>query len=322
MKALKLIIMLMTLGIFMSLFYGCSTTLSVSKTNEIKEVKLDSQKKLVFDNPLGDVDLISTENTDMKISIVKSTTEKGSKAKLDEIYKKIDVQINKTSDSVDINVKFERGMLDKLKHYGAEITVEVPSKITSINGKSDSTKLTASKLNNIDELSLSTESGKIDISDCSIKNYSLSLNSGVLNVNNLKGDGQIKCDSSRIKLSSVEGILKYKSDSSSFDIDKSYLKATSSFVTDSGNINLQLDRLDNTGDYSFNSSSGGIELTLPKNAEFNLDITSDVFENDFNLTNKDDNVGKNQLKGVVGSGGAKLIINSTSGKVAIKKSEL
>ncbi len=316
MKISIVIVTVLTLCTLTVIFlrYGRTKTSGIT---EIEKESVDTQTKLDIENPLGDVLLTSTDTGELKITIEKSTSITGSKSKLDDVFKKINVEINKKSDSFIIKVVCKDSAV--LTHYGADLKLEVPKKITVVTGKSLSTRLSAVKLNEVQELSLATESGNIDISECVVNNFFVRVMAGNISIDKIKGNLTVESNSSKINIDDLEGIVKYTSDSSELSLKNAWLKSSSSFNSNSGPLNIGIRKLDQTGDYVIDSRSGNVEITLPREFEFNLDARYGSIKNDFEITEKEETNVSNRLVGVVGKGGPKLNIFVSEGKISLLK---
>jgi len=95
--------------------------------------------------------------------------------------------------------------------------------------------------------------------------------------------------------------------------------------TTSGNIGFQGD-VSGGGDYTFTSHSGGIDLTIPESASFELDARAvrGTVENDFPLVQKShaqypQTTGGRSFSGTSHSGSSSVQVQSFSGRIRVKK---
>ena len=161
-------------------------------------------------------------------------------------------------------------------------------KVDSVSGQA---KLEVAGLN-LDELSAETVSGSINLSDVSATRGDLGSISGRITMDTIKN-----CES--IHLSTTSGRI-------TGEMLSGDIKANSV----SGSIYLGSDC---SGDMDIDSTSGRVEVTLPKDCDFSIDFntTSGSFNCDAPLMVESS--GRRHFKGTHGDGGANIKVNTVSG---------
>lgn len=133
--------------------------------------------------------------------------------------------------------------------------------------------------------------------------------SGQVDLNNFTGNADIEDSSGSITASNVTGQVMLSAQSGSISLDNSQLSGTSILTTNSGSIHFDGSIAQN-GTYSFASTSGSIDVTLPSNSSFHLNASSNSgsVNNEFNAND----IGAQPRPA--------LTIHSDSGSVDIQKS--
>ncbi|KAB2334785.1 DUF4097 domain-containing protein [Cytobacillus depressus] len=174
--------------------------------------------------------------------------------------------------------------------YDRNMDIEVGSGYLVFEGKSNKQPM------KLDKLDINLGSGKIDLKNLVIKEFSNDVSSGMVTIDSLKTEeGSIDVNSGIVKLRHYEGLLKA-------DVS-------------SGQLDIQMDKV--TDNIDVEVSSGHLRLGLPKNADFTLNgkVSSGIIKTDIPLNDKIQE--KNKISGQSGSGKYKLNITVSSGLVNI-----
>jgi DUF4097 and DUF4098 domain-containing protein YvlB len=91
----------------------------------------------------------------------------------------------------------------------------------------------------------------------------------------------------------------------------------------SGNVDVEINRLEGTDDMKFSSVSGGVNVRMPSNldAQLNLSTLSGALETDFPLEVKERKYGPGRsASGRLGDGSRRINMSSVSGSLSLKHS--
>lgn len=138
--------------------------------------------------------------------------------------------------------------------------------------------------------------GDIRIQDFTLNNLDINANLGNINAENVESkEIKINCDAGNVIVKNIKGDIEVNADL--------------------GNVELYYDYFDY--DLIAKSSLGSINITLPKNANFNLDAKSDLgtVKTDFPVTTNE--ASNTKLKGTVGNGGKNIKLTVDLGSIKI-----
>ncbi|MDR2607360.1 MAG: DUF4097 domain-containing protein [Treponema sp.] len=156
-------------------------------------------------------------------------------------------------------------------------------RVSSGNIKAESRIATAGTVN------VELRSGDIRMRNLEGANLSISVKSGNLNIDDLRGDSTVELSSGNMRVKNLEGEnISISVRSGNLDIDNARGDCTvelksgdvtiggiagrGSYSVTSGNIRLKMTEL--SGNQSFDVRSGNITLTLPQGTSYNLDAAS------------------------------------------------
>jgi len=156
-------------------------------------------------------------------------------------------------------------------------------------------------------------SGNIDLTNI-LENIEAELSSGNLTIDEADGNLSITLSSGDIKLNDIAGSITSKQSSGNTTIKD--IVGSLNITTSSGNIKLDSD-IANNADWSFKATSGDVDLDIPNDADFNIDInvtSGNIHYGSFNFTGED--TGRNVI-GTIGDGNSSntVKINTTSGDI-------
>lgn len=171
------------------------------------------------------------------------------------------------------------------------------------------------------EVEANSTSGDLEITDAAGR-IEIGTLSGEIRGRSLKGDVQANSVNGNIELDQVQGEIRMSTTSG----DITLLGATSRMVdasTTSGEITYD-GTIDANGRYEFHSHSGGIDLMIPatSNARFSIESFSGEMDSDFPVTLQPGDRGgrrPQRFEFNVGNGGARVIAESFSGNIDIRK---
>ncbi|WP_160680548.1 DUF4097 family beta strand repeat-containing protein [Clostridium sp. C8-1-8] len=166
-------------------------------------------------------------------------------------------------------------------------------------------------------LSVSTVSSEINLSDKQLNNLHLNSTSGNIKLSNIKVDSlNAKTVSGDITGSSViTNKTETQTVSGKVLLDK--FEGVSSSSSVSGDISFNYQNV--IGDISAHSTSGDIILKLPKDCSFNLDASSTSGDMSTKFSLENSSSGKRSLSGTYGNGNNKLSLHTTSGDINVDK---
>ncbi|WP_425447426.1 DUF4097 family beta strand repeat-containing protein [Dethiothermospora halolimnae] len=148
-----------------------------------------------------------------------------------------------------------------------------------------------------EDLKINTTSGDIEISRIKVNNFYLDSTSG---------------DISGIEMETVKSTI----DTTSGEVDLEEYIGDLNLESISGDINIEYKKFNN--DMKIETTSGNVELLLPKDSKFNfaIDTTSGEIETDIPVTLKGD-IDDDHLEGQVGDSDNDINIDATSGDVEV-----
>ena len=147
----------------------------------------------------------------------------------------------------------------------------------------------------------------------------ISTASGNVKAEGFTGRVHLSTASGDVTLRGVGGEIKASSASGTVRVAEA--TGTVNASTASGNVEVELTRLEGSGDMRFTSASGDVHVRMPTNidARVSLSTASGDIETNFPLEVKRDQYGSgSRAQGQLGSGARNLKITSASGNVSLK----
>ena len=323
-----------------------------------KEFTLEEPLSLELDDPRGEIILESHNLNKLIIQTTKIVDAKDSK-EAEELAQKIRVDIEKAGALVSIKTKYQRtdrgGFWERL--FTGKKSVEgyvsyhifVPKDIREADISVTSGEIRAFYLKG--KLNLSATSGDIELaviegeilSSATSGNIqardlrgkiSLEGTSSDMQVKNLEGDLSIDCTSGTVNIEEFKGSL--KSSQTSGDLEGRGLKGDISVTTTSGDVSIEqteggLDLNSTSGNieaktllsdsknYYLKTTSGEVYLSISKGAQADLKLETTSGEISLNLPMVLKTASRYSLSGKLGSGGAKIEIETVSGDINIEE---
>ena len=141
--------------------------------------------------------------------------------------------------------------------------------------------------------------------------------SGDVELHSVSGEVHAHSSSGDLRLANVTGPI--DAVDSSGDIEATGLAQDADLVSSSGSVSASFARFDGVRDVRLESTSGDIELTVPRGVGFHVDAStsSGSIDSNLDLPVRDRNVGA-AVSAQVGSGNAAVQLRSTSGDISVK----
>ncbi len=344
-------------GLILLLFATCLQAKEFSFPLK-KEFTLEEPLSLELDDPRGEIVLESHDLNKVIIQATKIVEAKNSQ-EAKELAEKIKMDIEKAGALVQIKTKYQRtdrgGFWERL--FSGRKSVEgyvsyqilVPKNIREADVSVTSGEIRAFYLKG--KLNLSATSGDIELRGvegeivCSVTSgniqardlkgkISLEGTSSDMQVKNLEGNLSIDCTSGTVNIEEFKGSL--ASTQTSGDLEVTGLNGDLSATTTSGDISIQQieggvdlsttsgnietkTRISDSKNYYLRTTSGEAYLSISKGAQADLKIETTSGEIGLDLPMVLKSASRNSLSGKLGSGGAKIEIETVSGDINIEE---
>lgn len=302
-----------------------------------REEPLQKQERLSLQHFSGDIQLVPSEDSTLRVQYTQRITFQGSREELDRTLGELPLTVDKDGYSVNISppsVEKET----KIKGQQVDMTIQVPKQLKYIKIKGTSGTIGVSGLKQQEAITLSLDSGSIRMEQCSTKDFSIEVLSGNADLEQIQGNGNVKLSAGNADFKKIQGDMTYQStsgkltmeefegalngelSSGTMDIRKARLETSSSLYATSGTILLQVEKINADGQYSIEASSANIRLKLPQDQGYDMDIQSATGKVEGSMDFDGPSVEKtsDRLKGRVGAGGADIRIFITSGNVRVE----
>jgi DUF4097 and DUF4098 domain-containing protein YvlB len=277
-----------------------------------KTEALAADGRVSISNVSGAITIKSWAKNEVLIDAVK-VCNVSSAARAKENMAQVTIEIKKDGSLLQIDTKYP----EKSRNLNVSVTyaLTIPSKasvkVRNVSGSVDATGIGGAFDGNVTSGGV-TLTQIADGVDCTVI-------SGQLKVSDVQGDVNAKTVSGNVDVSGVKGSVDAESTSGRIILTGiSEPKSVRAKVL-SGRISYD-GQIVSGGKYSFESLSGGIGLTLPASAGFDLEAEtfSGSISSEFAVTMQG-KIDKKELRGVVNNGGAALRIKAFSGSIDIKK---
>jgi len=289
----------------------CIPSLLFAKTEDKieKTYKLDRDGKVYLENISGDVVVNSWGKNEIKI-IAKKV------ARYEADLDSVTIDINQTDGNIRIITKYDRSF-SLFRSTNASVYYElfIPDK-AHLRVENISGRVKVREIGGF--LDIRTVSGEIEV--VKAKNgVRCKTVSGDIHLEEIAGNTDLKTVSGKIRVEGIKGSVKADTVSGKIELEALSGAEETDVKSISGSIMLH-GELSPGGIYELKSHSGNVEIGIPSNSNFELRVEtfSGEIQCDFELkvSGKIDRKG---LQGVVGKGGASLILSSFSGKIRIAK---
>lgn len=168
-------------------------------------------------------------------------------------------------------------------------------------------------------LQIKTTSGDAVIGDLQLDKFGFDTTSGDAKINSLTVN-ETKFEGTSGELN-IKSLLSTKNEFNTTSGDTAIENITGDILGESVSGSFKFDYKDFDNNINIDTTSGDVELKLPKKSEFKLDFdsTSGDLKNDFPITVSGE-ADKHEIKGTVGNGNKIIKINTTSGNATINAS--
>ena len=270
----------------------CIPSLILAKAEDKieKTYTLDRDGKVYFEVKSGDIVVNSWDKNEVKIIAHKNDT----------------IDMYHTEGNIRIIIK-----RPKSSHCELFIPDKAHLRVETISGR-----VKAREIGGL--LDIRTVSGEIEV--VTAKNsVRCKTVSGDIRLEKIAGNADLKTTSGKIAVKGIKGSVKADTVSGKIEIEAFSHAGEVEMESISGNIKLH-GELSPGGIYGVNSHSGNVEIGIPSNSNFELRVEtfSGDIQCDFDLKISG-KIDRKNLQGVVGKGGASLILSSFSGKIRITK---
>jgi len=311
-KSTAVLTAVMILGVF-------AGVLSAKERYEEKFARtesLDRDGSVSIHNVSGMIRVRSWDKSEVRIDAVK-TSEASSLEKARENAGRVTIEVVKQGKILRIETKYPDGKLFRNNNLNVRVdyVVSIPDqaalRVKNVSGDIDLETIGGSL--EVDEVSGDVRIVKaLQSVDCRTVN-------GSIHVRESGGDANLHTISGTITAEAVKGSVEAETVSGDILLRDVREAKTIRAKTISGGIECAGDILPG-GRYSFDALSGGISITLPASASFDLEAEtfSGSIQTDFPVT-MSGKLSPKELRGTVGNGGASLRIKCFSGTVRLRK---
>ena len=165
--------------------------------------------------------------------------------------------------------------------------------------------------NSDDEINLVTSGGNIDANNCRGQ-IKLVTSGGSIMLASLDGKVDATTSGGDVRANTIKGDM--EASTSGGNIDLSALACNLSTATSGGNIKIDIAQ---PGKFIKIKNSGGkIDLHLPANNGYDLDLSADKIQTD-NLKNFSGKLAADEVTGKLNGGGTQVMVNASGGKVSL-----
>jgi len=255
---------------------------------------LENNGSFSLANVAGNIEVNSWDKEEVKMMATKSISSRGTDDP-EELLNKIEIEINSQPKNLKIHTRYP--VLSWVKNVRVDYQLWIPAKSS---------------------VQLESVSGTIQMADHLNRVYAKTV-SGNIKLNNIKGNAEVKTISGKVNARQIKGDIKASSVSGNL-IFRDCEGMFSSLHSTSGDIEAELVTLDeDASNMSLATVSGDINLYLPDDTSFDLNIKTVSGEIDTKFKVLIESVKKNQLVGEVGAGGFDIELRTVSGDISLGK---
>ncbi len=209
-----------------------------------------------------------------------------------------------------------------------------------ISIEASSGRISARSLSAVRSVDVKSSSGDIELDDILAQNASVKASSGRIVIGRMRATEEVTVHASSGRITAVylEGdsvsvdatsgritIQELKANSSSFDASSGDITVSglssgdSDFRVSSGRLTVEVAELN--GDMNIKSSSGSVNIKLPKGAAFDADLSasSGRIRSAFKLLGEVTGKDRNEVIGQANGGGHRIRVNASSGDITIEE---
>ena len=255
---------------------------------------LNSTGSFSLANIAGKIEIYSWDKEEARMLATKSISSWGI-GDSEEMLDNIEIEIVSQPKNLKINTRYPA--LSWVKNARVEYQIWIPKTCT---------------------VELESVSGSIQMADHLNRVYAKTV-SGSIKLNNIMGNVELKTVSGNISAAKISGEIRAGSVNGSL-IFRDCKGSFPDLHSTSGSIVAELAAIDeDASDMSLNTVSGDINLKLPGDASFGLDIKTVSGEISTKFKVLVESVKKNQLQGEVGNGGINIELKTISGDISLAK---
>lgn len=231
-----------------------------------------------------------------------------SSAEAKEFFENVEVKINQSGNRISLTTK-------QKSDYGwswkgrpqLSFEVSTPKNVNS-EIKTSGGSVALQEVNGSQNLASSGGSISVKSSSGEITSQS---SGGSFSVNNFDGNVSVQTSGGSVKVSGMKGQLTAKSSGGGMTLEE--ISGSIAAYTSGGSISAELIEVKN--DLIFQSSGGGISVTVPENIGFDLDVKGGNISS--KLANFQGTTTKNQISGKINGGGKSISMQSSGGSIRI-----
>ena len=256
---------------------------------------LETNGSFSLANIVGNIEVNSWNKEEVKMIVTKSISSWGTDDP-EELLNKIEIEISSQPKNLKIHTRYP--VLSWVKNARVDYQLWIPEAAS---------------------VQLESVSGTIQMGNHLNRVYAKTV-SGNIKLNNIKGNTEVKTVSGKVNARQIKGDIKASSVSGNL-IFRDCEGMFSDLHSTSGDIEAELVTLEkNASGMSLTTVSGDINLYLPDDASFDLNIKTVSGEIDTKFKVLVESVKKNQLVGEVGAGGFDIELRTVSGDISLLKS--
>ena len=256
---------------------------------------LENNGSFSLANVAGNINVNSWDKEEVKMIATKSISSWGTDDP-EELLNKIEIEISSQPKNLKIHTRYP--VLSWVKNARVDYQLWIPEAAS---------------------VQLESVSGTIQMGNHLNRVYAKTV-SGNIKLNNIKGNTEVKTVSGKVNARQIKGDIKASSVSGNL-IFRDCEGMFSDLHSTSGDIEAELVTLEkNASGMSLTTVSGDINLYLPDDASFDLNIKTVSGEIDTKFKVLVESVKKNQLVGEVGAGGFDIELRTVSGDISLLKS--
>lgn len=327
------------------------------QSDDRRTVTVDQQTLLTVENPRGRIVVVGTGDSRAVTIVATKVVHAGSREEADDIMKRLDYEISELEDEIRVVTRYpegidaRRGLLALVRgERRAEVSyaIEIPSvfsvrtattsggvRVTGIKGSAEVqatsgdvtledigadavVNLTSGRVEALSlrgGLQVTASSGNASINNIAGP-FIMQATSGNVNASRVGGDMRVELVSGNMVLSGCLGSVDFSTSSGNAEIHD--VAGSISAITSSGDLDVMILPVGEKH-FMLSSSSGDIGVSYPTAPDYGfvLDVNTSTgsIEGDMAIDVKE--IDRRRLRGVVGTGKSRVMIETASGNVKI-----
>jgi len=311
-KSAKAAVVLTALVFVGSIFAGAALAGEKYQEKFDKTEALAKDGKVIINNISGGVVVKSWDKAEVQIA-ARKVCDVGSAARAKENFAKVTIEVTKSGNIVQIDTKYpERARnINVSVHYELTIPDKASLKVKNVSGSVEAAVIGGAFEGNV-------TSGSVTLSQMG----------GTVDCRNVSGRIELTDGAGEIDLKTVSGNIRAVRVKGSVDAETTSGRVELSDISEAKNVRVKVlsggISYDGTmapgARFNFETLSGGVRVTLPADAGFELDAEafSGRVNSEFPVTMQG-TISPKELRGIVNNGGANLRVKSFSGSIEIRK---